>query len=44
MITYPYEEIRDPNEQEKFKKSGFSKLSDFRRANVDNLIKRCMRN
>lgn len=37
---YPYEEIRDPNEQEKFKKSGFSKLSDFRRANVDNLIKK----
>lgn len=37
---YPYEAIRDPNEEEKFKNSGFSKLSDFRRNNVDNLIKK----
>ena len=26
---YPYEEIRDPAEQEKFAKSGFEKLSDL---------------
>lgn len=37
---YPYEEIRDPNEQAKFEKSGFTKLGDFRRKNVDNLIKK----
>jgi len=37
---YPYEEIKDPAEQEKFAKSGFEKLSDFRRNNVDLLIKK----
>lgn len=36
---YPYEEIRDPNEEEKFRASGFEKLSDFRRDNVNKLIK-----
>lgn len=36
---YPYEAIVDPKEDEKFKKSGFNKLSDFRRNNVDKLIK-----
>lgn len=32
---YPYEPIADKDEDEKFKKSGFEKLSDFRRNNVD---------
>lgn len=37
---YPYEEIRDPLEQSKFEKSGFSKLSDYRRHNVNLLIEK----
>lgn len=36
---YPYEEIRDPNEEAEFKASGFEKLADYRRNNVDQLIK-----
>ncbi len=37
---YPYEEIRDPDEKMKFEKSGFVKLADFRRNNVDKLIEK----
>ena len=37
---YPYEAIRDPNETDKFKKSGFPKLGDFRRDNVNKLIEK----
>lgn len=37
---YPYEAIRDQNEQAKFEKSGFEKLSDYRRHNVDDLIEK----
>jgi len=37
---YPYEAIRDPKEEEKFQKSGFSKLSDYRRHNVNLLIEK----
>ncbi|MDD3170865.1 MAG: family 10 glycosylhydrolase [Bacilli bacterium] len=36
---YPYEPIADPLEEEKFKKTKFTKISDFRRNNVDKLIK-----
>ena len=36
---YPYEEIRDASENEKFSKSGFEKLADYRRDNVNKLIK-----
>lgn len=35
---YPYDEIKDSNEEEKFKASPFSKLSDYRRDNVNKLI------
>ena len=37
---YPYEPISDPNEEEKLKNSKFEKLSDFRRDNVNQLIKK----
>ena len=36
---YPYEPIADEDEERKFKESKFDKLSDFRRNNVDKLIK-----
>lgn len=36
---YPYEDINDPDEESKCEKAGFSKISDFRRHNVDLLIK-----
>lgn len=36
---YPYEPIADADEESKFKESKFEKLSDFRRNNVDKLIK-----
>ena len=36
---YPYEEIKDENEELKFKKSGIKHLDDFRRNNVNMLIK-----
>ena len=35
---YPYEDIADPDEEDKMKKAGFSKVSDFRRHNVDLMI------
>ena len=35
---YPYEYIADPLEEEKAKKAGFEKISDFRRYNVDLMI------
>ena len=35
---YPYDPIRDPDEYQKYKDSGFSNLSDFRRNNVDRMI------
>ena len=35
---YPYEDIADPDEEEKMKKEGFEKVSDFRRNNVDKMI------
>lgn len=35
---YPYEDIADPDEEEKMKKAGFTKVSDFRRNNVDLMI------
>ena len=37
---YPYEPIRDPLEEEKFKKSGIDTLANFRRHNVNMLIKK----
>ncbi len=36
---YPYEDIADENEEEKKKKAGFEKTSDFRRDNVNKMIK-----
>lgn len=36
---YPYEEIKDEGEELKFKKSGIKYLDDFRRDNVNKLIK-----
>lgn len=36
---YPYEEIKDEEEELKFKKSGIKYLDDFRRNNVTKLIK-----
>ena len=36
---YPYEDIDDPTEESKCKEAGFTKVSDFRRHNVDLLIK-----
>lgn len=36
---YPYEEIKDNEEELKFKKSGIKHLDDFRRDNVNKLIK-----
>lgn len=36
---YPYDAIKDDKEEEKFKASGFEKLADFRRDNVNKLIK-----
>jgi uncharacterized lipoprotein YddW (UPF0748 family) len=36
---YPYEAIKDAKEQEKFLASGFTTLGDFRRDNVNKLIK-----
>lgn len=35
---YPYDPIRDPDEYEKYKDSGYKTLSDFRRGNVDKMI------
>lgn len=35
---YPYDPIRDPDEYEKYKNSGYKVLSDFRRGNVDKMI------
>ncbi len=35
---YPYEDINDPDEEKKMKANGFSKVSDFRRNNVDLMI------
>ena len=37
---YPYEPIRDQLEEEKFKKSGIDTLANFRRHNVNMLIKK----
>ncbi len=37
---YPYEAIKDENEEAKFQASGFKTLGDFRRNNVSLLIKR----
>lgn len=36
---YPYEDIADPNEEEKKNQKGFEKVSDFRRDNVNLMIK-----
>ena len=36
---YPYEDIDDPDEEEKAKKAGYERIPDFRRSNVDKLIK-----
>ena len=36
---YPYEDIADEEEEKKCRLAGFSKISDFRRHNVDLLIK-----
>lgn len=35
---YPYEDIADDKEEEKMKNSGFTKISDFRRDNVNKMI------
>lgn len=35
---YPYDPIRDPDEYKKYKDSGYTNLSDFRRGNVDKMI------
>lgn len=35
---YPYDPIRDPNEYQKYKDSGYNNLGDFRRGNVDKMI------
>lgn len=37
---YPYEGINDPLEEEKCKNSGFENINNFRRENVNKLIKR----
>ena len=37
---YPYEGIEDPLEEEKCKNSGFENINDFRRNNVNKLIKK----
>lgn len=36
---YPYEDIADEDEDAKMKKAGFDKVSDFRRDNVNKMIK-----
>lgn len=35
---YPYDPIRDPDEYQKYKDSGYNNLGDFRRGNVDKMI------